>query len=212
MTNQDLSFKQTLKFVVLLGLVIFFTLFLFPPVTLKHCPTCPVVTSTDPRSVLKFSGRGYATNRYPILGRVYFNLIINFIPGALEGLLFLCFLRQGGFVALYLKKGNLTLQIKNDSITLNTKIEPQTSYKVQAYTLNQKLYVELQALTISPEVKVRTFTDTFQFTEPFYLGGVPLDINEQVPNELLKPYIGSISSATLNGLEYRVADLIRYEM
>ena len=141
---------STLKYVVLLGLVIFFTLFLFPPVTLKPCPTCPTVTSVNPNSVLKFSGRGYATNRYPVLGRVYFNLLIDFIPGALEGLLFLCFLKQGGFVALYLKKGKLTLQVKNDSITLQTKLTSRTSYSVQAYTLNQKLYFNLRALDIRP--------------------------------------------------------------
>jgi len=205
---------STLKFVVLLGLVIFFTLFLFPPVTLKPCPTCPVVTSVNPNSELKFSGRGYATNRYPVLGRVYFNLLIDFTPGALEGLLFLCFLRQGGFVALYLKKGKLTLQVKHDSITLQTKLTARTSYSVQAYTLNQKLYFNLGALDIQPEVKVITFTDTFQFAGPFYLGGVPLatDDLQVIPSDLLKPYVGTISSVTVNGLMYRIADLIRYEM
>lgn len=204
---------QTLKFVVLLGLVIFFTLFLFPPATLKPCPTCPAVTSVIPNSALTFPGRGYATNRYPILGRVYFNLHIDFTPGALEGLLFLCFLRQGGFVALYLKKGNLTLQVKNESLTLQTKVEARTSYTVQAYTLEQKLYFNLLALSIQPEVKVITFTDTFQFTEPFYLGGVPQvnDHSRAIPNDLLKPYVGTISLVTLNGLTYRIADLLKYE-
>jgi hypothetical protein len=209
-----MNVEQTLKLVVLLGLVIFFTLFLFPPVTLKPCPTCPTVTSVDPSSELKFSGRGYATNRYPVLGRVYFNLAIDFTPGALEGLLFFCFLRQGGFVTLYLQEGKLALQVKNDSLTLQTKLIARTSYSVQAYTLNQKLYFSLSALTIKPEVKVRTFTDTFQFTGPFYLGGVPgsLEALQVIPSDLLKPYVGTISSITLNGLLYRAADLLRYKM
>lgn len=206
--------NSTFKYVVMLSLVIFFTLFLFPPVTLRSCRTCPVTTSVNPNSVLKFGGKGYATNRYPVLGRVYFNLLVNFIPGALEGLLFLCFLKQGGYVALYLKKGKLTLQVKNDSITLSTKIITNTSYEVQAYTFHQKLYLNIQALSITPEVKVITFTDKFQFTGPFYLGGVPLEENDRqmIPSDLLKPYVGTISTVTLNGLVYRVADLIRYEM
>lgn len=197
-----------------MGLVIFFVLLLFPPVTLKPCATCPTVTSVNPNSVLKFSGRGYAINRYPILGRVYFNLLIDFNPGALEGLLFLCFIKQGGFVALYLKKGLLHLQVKNDSIALQTRITVRSSYSAQVYTVDQKLYFNLQASHITPIVKVITFTDTFQFTGPFYLGGVPIGpkLGQGIPSELLKPYVGTISSVTVNQLMYRIADLIRYRV